>query len=92
LIDKVFYGDNTLGSVVLEEVERWLTAHMIASTTWRTSKSEKVGDVSIEYTGVFKENLSSTPYGQMVLTLDFTGKMGNLGKKKASIYGVTSFE
>ena len=92
LLDKVFYGDSTLGTVVLEEVERWLTAHMIASTTWRTSKSESVGQVSVTYTGDFKENLSSTPYGQMVLTLDFTGKMGNLGKRKASIFAITSFD
>jgi len=92
LLDKVFYGDSTLGTVVLEEVERWLTAHMIASTTWRTSKSESVGQVSVTYTGDFKEGLSSTPYGQMVLSLDFTGKMGNLGKRKASIFAITSFD
>ena len=92
LLNKVFYGDSTLGTVVLEEVERWLTAHMIASTTWRTSKSESVGQVSVTYTGEFKENLSSTPYGQMVLSLDFTGKMGNLGKRKASIFAITSFD
>ena len=92
LLDKVFYGDSTLGTVVLEEVERWLTAHMIASTTWRTSKSESVGQVSVTYTGEFKENLSSTPYGQMVLSLDFTGKMGNLGKRKARIFAITSFD
>jgi len=28
----------------------------------------------------------------MVLSLDFTGKMGNLGKRKASIFAITSFD
>lgn len=92
LVTKILGDDTTIGATLLKEIERWFTAHMIASTLWRTTAKEKVGDASVEYTGEFKENLSSTPYGQMVMQLDITGKMGNLGKKAAGVYAITSFD
>jgi len=92
LVTEILGDDTTLPAALLAEIERWFAAHMIASTLWRTTKQEKVGDASVQYTGEFKENLSSTPYGQMVMQLDITGKMANLGKRAASIYAVTSFE
>ena len=85
-------GDTNAGDTLLEEVERWFTAHMLASTLCRTTSEEKLGEAAVKYTGVFRENLSSTPYGQMVMQIDFTGTMANIGKKKASIYSITSFE
>lgn len=81
-----------LGDVLLEEVERWLTAHMISVTLERTAKKEEVGEVKIEYTGTYGEQLSSTSYGQMVMTLDTTGLMTGLGGGTATIYAITSFE
>jgi len=92
LVTKILGTDTTIGATLLKEIERWFTAHMIASTLWRTTTKEKVGDASVQYTGEFKQNLSSTPYGQMVMQLDITGKMANIGKKAASMYAVTSFE
>lgn len=92
LINKVFSGDTTTGEDMLKEIEKWFAAHMIASTLWRVATKEKIGEVSIEYTGAFGENLASTPYGQMVKQLDTTGKMNNIGKKAASIYAITSFD
>jgi len=92
LVTKILGDDTTIGAVLMEDIERWFTAHMIASTRWRTTTKEKVGDASVEYTGQFKEDLSSTPYGQMVKQLDITGKMSNIGKRGANIYAVTSFE
>lgn len=92
LVTKILGSDITIGTVLLEEIERWFAAHMIASTRWRTTTKEKVGDASVEYTGMFKENLSSTPYGQMVMQLDITGKMGDVGKKAASIHAIKSFD
>ena len=92
VVTKVFSGDTVIGSTMKEEIERWFTAHMLASTLCRTTTKEKIGEASVEYTGTFRDNLSSTPYGQVVLTLDLTGKMANIGKKRASIYSVTSFE
>ena len=92
LVTNVLGSDITLGTILKGQIERWFTAHMIACSTYRTATEEKVGEASIKYTGQFRENLSSTPYGQMVLQLDTTGKMANIGKKSASIYAVKSFE
>ena len=92
LVTQVFSGDSTLSDTLLEEIEKWLTAHMLACTICRTTSQEQVGDVSVKYTGYWSKNLESTSYGQMVLVLDITGKMANLGKKGASIHAVTSFD
>ena len=53
---------------------------------------EKLGDATVMYTGKWDKYLASTPYGQMVLTLDFTNRLGKLGKSSASIYAVKNFE
>ena len=92
LVTRTLGSDTTIGSTLLEEIERWFTAHMLASTLCRMGTDEKLGEASIKYTGVFKEKLSSTPYGQVVMQLDFTGKMGNVGKKGASITAIKSFD
>jgi len=76
----------------LEEIERWLTAHLIAITRERITKQEKLGDASVTYTGAFGSGLDSTPYGQMVRILDVSGILGNLGKRVISIKAITSFE
>ena len=89
MIDSVFGSADQ--SDLTKEIERWFVAHMIASTVIRTTVDEKVGDAAITYTGKWGMNLDSTPYGQMVRTLDVTGAMGNIGKMKASIYAVKSF-
>lgn len=85
-------GDSGLGSTLMEEIERWLTAHMISSTRERMGKKEEAGGAKIEYTGKYGQRLSSTDYGQMVLVLDTTGKMASLGGKAVTIYAVTSFD
>lgn len=92
LVTNVLGDDTTIGETLMVEIEKWFTAHMIASSRWRIAEQEKIGDASIKYTGRYGENLSSTPYGQMVKQLDITGKMGNIGKKLASIYAVKSFD
>ena len=85
-------GSTNAGDTLLEEIERWFTAHMIAMTLCRTTSEESLGQASVKYTGLFREGLASTPYGQMVMQLDYTGEMANIGKKKASIYAIRSFE
>jgi hypothetical protein len=92
LVDNKLGTDTTLGSTLLTEIEKWLAAHMIASTLERTTSKEKVGDVSVEYTGKWEKNLESTPYGQMVVTLDTTGTMAALGRKSARIIAIESFD
>ena len=91
-IDEVFENDTELSSSQLEAIERWLAAHMIASTLHRQTSKEQAGDASVTYTGRWDRQLESTSYGQMVLFLDTTGRMGNVGKQRASIYAVKNFE
>ena len=90
VIDSVFGSTNT--DSLVKEIERWFVAHMVASTVYRTTVDEKLGDAAVTYTGKWGMNLDSTPYGQTVKTLDLTGKMGNIGKMSASIYAVKSFD
>ena len=81
-----------LGVDLLKEIERWLTAHLIAATQERQSKSEEAGGAKVTYTGVYGEGLRLTSYGQMVITLDSSGLMASLGGRSASIYAIPSFE
>jgi hypothetical protein len=92
VITEVFEGDTEINTALLKEIERWFVAHMLASTLHRTTSEEKVGDASMKYTGKWEKNLESTPYGQVVLTLDVSGRMANVGKMRASIYAVKQFD
>jgi len=92
LVDKVFENDTDIGDTLLKEIEKWLTAHLIASSQQRTAAMEAVGDARIAYTGEWGKRLESTPYGQVALTLDITGKLARAGKTAASIRAVESFE
>lgn len=76
----------------LFEIERWFTAHMIATTRERMAKKEAAGGASIEYIGEYKEALASTPYGQMVMLLDTSGLMITLFGKSAKIFAIPSFD
>jgi len=86
------YAGSTTSVTLLKEIERYLTAHMIVSTLYRMGKEEKVSEAQIKYTGEWKEGLSSTPYGQMLLTIDTTGLILKSGKRSASIRTVESFD
>ena len=75
-------GSSSLSDSTLEQIEKWLTAHMIASTRERMAKKEEAGGAKIEYAGNYGMGLDLTTYGQMVKTLDVTGIMASLGSKK----------
>ena len=76
LVDNVLGSDTTLSATLKEEIETWLTAHMIASTLERMPAKMGGGpSPEITYTGRWDKGLDSTPYGQQVMTLDPTGKM-----------------
>lgn len=93
------FVDNALAGTTLSEnsltiIEKWLTAHLIASTQERVTTEEGAGGAYAKYAGVFGEGLKSTPYGQMAITLDMTGTLVNIaaGKKSVSITAITSFQ
>lgn len=92
LVTEVLGSDTTISDALKEEIERWLTAHMISVTRERMAKREGAGGAEIEYTGEYGEGLKSSPYGQMVLTLDSTGKMAALSGQRARITAITSFD
>ena len=92
IINKVFVSDTTMTEDLLTEMEKWLAAHLIASTVFRTTSEEKLGDASLKYTGEWGKKLESTPYGQMVLILDSSGLMANAGKMSATITAVNEFD
>lgn len=85
-------GGGDLTGDQLTEIERWLSAHLIAMTRERMGETEKVGEASIKYIGKFGMKWESTPYGQMVLVLDTSGAFAKQGKQAISINAVTSFE
>lgn len=99
-MDTYILGANTLvntalgtgDSPILKEIERWLAAHLIAITRERMALKEEAGTAKITYIGEYGKGLNSTPYGQMVMILDLTGKMANLMLKTASIYAIKSFK
>jgi hypothetical protein len=92
-VTAILGGDTTITSAQLKEIERWLTAHFIASGPERQSHSEKAGDATVTYEGKTGKGLNGTSYGQQVIILDTTGKMvAEAGQKKASIVAVTSFD
>lgn len=87
-------GDDTdIGATLLEEVEKFYTAHLIARTTHRVATEEQLGDARVKYTGQYGQGLDSTPYGQIVKELDTTGKMaGSLGKARAKLRALQQFD
>jgi len=92
LMDKVFEGDTELSDALKREIQRWYAAHLIASALERLPRREKIGDAEIDYIGTFGRQLEATPYGQVVLQLDITGKMGNIGKASASMFAIPNFD
>jgi hypothetical protein len=70
---------------LLKEIERYMAAHLAASRDQRIV-SEKHVDMSVAYQGKYGMNLMSTDYGQTAATLDSSGKLANLGKKKAQFF------
>jgi hypothetical protein len=92
IVDQVFLDDTELSTTLLAEIKKWMVAHMIASTIYRTTSDEKLGDASVKYTGKWGMKLESTPYGQVVLVMDITGRMANVGKMRAGIFAVPEFD
>ena len=92
MVDEVVGDSTALGDDLKKEIERWLAAHMIATTRERMGAEEGAGGAYIKYTGEYGQNLSSSPYGQMVLTLDSTGYFASLGRKAATITAIESFD
>lgn len=85
-------GANTnISTAQKTDIEKWLAAHMIASTREQQAQAEAAGDAKITYQGETGKGLESTHYGQMVMMLDTTGTLANaIGGKTVSILAITT--
>ena len=75
-----------LGDVLLEQIEKWLTAHLMASTREQMVKTGKGGPASATFYGYGEgKGLEHTPYGQQVVSLDFTGTLKRISEGKSAL-------
>lgn len=81
-------GNKNLSSETLKEIERWVSAHLIAVTQERQSKKEGAGGAYIEYTGNYTTGLNMTSYGQMAIAMDTTGTLSTLSKQKVKMFAI----
>jgi len=87
IVDNRLSGED-VDDDILTMIEKYLTAHLISVSRERQATDEKVGDVSVKYSGSFSKFLEMTSYGQEVLILDPTGKMASASKRKAYIRSI----
>lgn len=90
IIDNVFGSTDVTDATT--QLELWLSAHIVASTVHRMAGSEKLGDAAVTYIGMFGEGLKSTPYGQMVLTLDSSGELVGMEDQVITFKAIESFD
>ncbi len=83
-------GDDGLSESILTQIEKWFTAHLLASSRERQAEREQVDNARVDYTGEYGMNLNMTSYGQVVKQLDTTGKMANSGSKQAGLWSIKS--
>jgi hypothetical protein len=77
---------SVLDDDTLEDIEMWVTAHLITYTLDRQSKKEEAGTAKIEYAGNFDgKGLLGTSYGQMAINMDTTGKLASLAQTGKTI-------
>lgn len=83
-----------LSDDLLEEIEKWIAAHMVTITRERVAKEEGAGGAYIKYAGEWGQGLASTSYGQMALGLDTSETLQALadGKRTATSRAIISFD
>ena len=92
-VTEVLGDDTDLADGHKKEIERWLSAHLLASTREQQIQKAGAGGASVTYQGQTGNGLGATLYGQQVLALDTTGKMAaTLSKRRISLAAVTSFD
>jgi|TARA_R100000750_G_C2278552_1_gene70288 hypothetical protein len=96
LVTEKLGADTTLTTDHLKEIERWVSAHLVACSIERQAVKEKIGATAIEFVGSQFGGgglgWSLTTYGQQVLVLDTTGILANAGKRKARVDTVDAID
>jgi len=76
----------TLGSTLLEQIEKWLTAHLMAASREQMVKQGKGGPSSATFYGYGEgKGLEHTPYGQQAISLDPTGALKRISEGKVKL-------
>lgn len=81
-------GGEGISDALLEEIERWTTAHMIASTRERQAVEEEAGPARQRFPNRFGMGFNQSTYGQMVISLDTTGKMAKAWTKPITLTAI----
>ena len=81
-----------LSDTILKEIERWLSAHLMAISRVRTTKKEEAGTAKLEYIDQYGTGLELSEYGQTVKALDSTGILASLGGQAATVFAIPEFE
>jgi hypothetical protein len=84
-------GEEELSDALMETIEKWVAAHLIAMTKSRQPQYKKIGDGAESYPKLGM-NMQTTTYGQTALAFDTSGKLANTGKKRATIVAIPSFD
>lgn len=83
MLTGVFAGSpNTPTDELLQQMEKWLTAHLLASTREPQIESQEVGLGKVKYAGKTGSGLDSTSYGQTAKLIDPTGRLNAWASKK----------
>ncbi len=83
-------GNSNLGNALLEEIEKYLAAHLVAlHNDERQLTEQKLGDATDKYAGEFGSKLNFTQWGQMVQMLDDTGILAGIGGETVVIDTIT---
>lgn len=80
-----------LSETLLTEIEKYITAHLIAFNSERQAYKKSINETSETY-GVLGKMLEGTTYGQTALMLDASGLLSTSSKTKVVIQAVPQFD
>jgi hypothetical protein len=72
-------SDKGLSDTILEEIERYITAHFLSVKDQRV-QAEKIDVLSFTYQGKTGTGLEATLYGQTAILLDTSGTLADIAK------------
>ena len=80
MVDQALGKTTLLSEESKTEIEKFLTAHFIASTVTQQLAEAGGGVTRVKFQGEFGQGLKSTAYGQAVLRMDTTGILAQTDK------------
>ena len=73
--------DKGLTEPQLKEIERWLSAHFIATAMERQAIHQKAGPAEQRFSDIFSKGLNNTTFGQAAIALDTSGTLLALDRR-----------